>query len=429
MSRDIPTFRGDGLAADPDPQIFFDQCEAMWMEQDPQWTWPRQLGWFLLKLERGSEAKEWLTKLNPQPTSVDELRTAFDTRFPPKPIVTKTVIDKFERLEAHVKALTEQNMLTADERGTPYYLTWVAKVDVMAKGITDTDGLLAMQLWDKTPESLRTVVETVSSFSDLVSKVQAVSKKRLEMAVAATARLERLTMLAEGASRAQTTPETPTRGATAAFANMAFGGAKKQTPIPSFLSALTNAANAQITRPQTTTNGRRAAGRYTENDHALRNRAVETRLVDFLRTKLPRVTTPEAHRAQVAEFERGNPGLLPTEQRPYPLTPGTVDAGTNECYECGQMHRRDEGHLGPTLDSKEISYRSMAGYVTRHTRRPGGGARGAAQTGGMANVNWVELFNIYNERYGNQGEPDGGQIEGAHIEEGSDQGNGDGASV
>ncbi|KAF7970898.1 hypothetical protein HWV62_22656 [Athelia sp. TMB] len=429
MSREIPTFRGDGLATDPDPQAFFDQCEAMWMEAEPQWEWARQLRWFTLKLERSSEAKEWLTNLTPQPTTVDELRTAFDVRFPPKPIVTKTVVDKFERLEAHVQSLTEQNMLTTDERGTPNYLNWAAKVDAMAKGITDTDGLLAMQLWDKAPESLRTVVVTVTSFSNLVSQVQAIPKKRLEAAVAATAKLDRITMLAEGAAQARAAPETPTRGATAALANMTFGAARSQIPMPALLQPPANAANAPVPRAQggyTAFGGRRAQGQYTDADRALRSRDEQTRHADFTRTKLPRPATQEAYRAQVAEFERLHRGLWPTEQRPFPVSPGTLDAGSNECYDCGFMHRREEAHLGPILDPREVDYRRMAGVVTRHTRRQGG-ARGVAQAAGMGNVNWVALAAFVNTMATQGGPQEDGEIE-ARIEEVVDQGNGGGAS-
>lgn len=398
----------------------------MWLEQEPQWDIGRVLGWFRLKLERGSGARTLFDVLAAvDKVSIYMLCTAFDAQYPPKPKSTKTVQDKWEHLEAHIASLTNESMLRRDDRGTPGYLTWAGKLGVLPKDIADMGGLLATQQRAKLPSALKEMVHTVSSFTDLAIQVKAVPRQHLEERVEAEKKLVKLMEMAEKASKARAAPDTPTQGATLALANMSFRRAK--APIQSLVNALASTMGTQPQRAQGGSGafgGRRAGGggnggnqlaRHTTEDLALCDQPMAQSYADFMRTKLRRATTRDEHGAQVAEYKRAHPNLLPTKQWPYPLSPGTADVASNKCYNCGMVHRRDVEHIGPRLEFEESNYRGMAGVVVLHHRRDGGGGAGGA---GVAQVNMVDVFHLLQQLVGQQAATTGSDQEHkAHIEE------------
>ncbi|KAI0363828.1 hypothetical protein BV20DRAFT_1126008 [Pilatotrama ljubarskyi] len=98
----------------------------------------------------------------------------------------------------------------------------------------------------------------------------------------------------------------------------------------------------------------------------------------------------------------------PTESRPYPLTPGTLPVGSEECWRCGmQRHGRDVTCPGPYVPSLENAWRVKAGLAFSDLRRaagvqsvdvdgPYGQAFTAGQTGGPVFVDgrWMQLVPI-----------------------------------
>lgn len=389
MADNVPIFRGDGSAADPKPQLFFNMCESYLMDRQPEYDNPKQMRWFRLKLEPGSDAEEWFDALQAtQRADMSTLRPVFDTQFPPDPKATKSVQDKWERLLKHV--LLEEKMLDIDDDGVYAYVKWGARMLTLSKGISDSNGLQAGQIRDLLPKPLKRLVGEVSTFQDLATKVQGVKKKALEEAVEDRAEVTKLRQeLASSRSYQRAAPETPTRGATAAMANMGFARANTtQQPLQSLIAALTGGTavqGQQAPRAPNTAFGQRGGGgfqplKHSDEDIALRTRAPAVRLADFNRTKLRRTTTVEEYRAQVAEFDRAHGNVLSTECRAYPLTPGTADAGTGECIDCGLARHRDEACTTPRLSYKERDYRRMASAVTWAARPNAGGGGAAART-------------------------------------------------
>lgn len=172
--------------------------------------------------------------------------------------------------------------------------------------------------------------------------------------------------------------------------------------------------------------------KHSDADLALRTRAPAVRLADYQRTKLRRTTTVEEHRAQIADYDRTHGNILGTEQRGYPLTPGTDDSGTGECMDCGYRRHRGEDCTRPKLSFKERDYRRMAGAIAWEIRRgggdAGGGRGGAAASGVPPNLNQAaaNIFLLLSQAANAiQAQQGGDSDHGAHIEE-VRPGNGDG---
>lgn len=376
----VPMFRGDGSALDPDPQLFFNQVASCMMMQEPEWTDEKQMSWFQLQLVPGSDAADWFeeTKLaNARHTaSMTEIKAHFDAQWPPKPRSKKTVSDKLEAVLAY--KLDEKKMLDMVDNAYVYE-NWAHQMRKLAKGISDPDGLHAGAVRDGLPPPLRKLVSEPTSFEDLASKVMGVRRKALKEAMEERQEVTKLNEeLRQVRATARAAPETPTRGATAALAGLSFNRATQQPPLQSLLSAFTQAAQPNSRAPQAQAQaGGQSRGGYvflthSDADKELRLRDVRERRDDFQRTKLPRATTQAEYDAQTREFLRVHGNVLATEQRPCPLTIGTADAGTGECIDCGYGHRREEVCQGERLSYRERDYRRMAAYL--HSRRNNAGA-------------------------------------------------------
>jgi hypothetical protein len=82
----------------------------------------------------------------------------------------------------------------------------------------------------------------------------------------------------------------------------------------------------------------------------------------------------QAHRAQQADWARTHgANAIITESTPYPLRPGTLPVGSNECFTCGflgHMGRRDGSTCGGNrgLHPHEQTWRSISSRILRQTR-------------------------------------------------------------
>lgn len=447
MADNVPIFRGDGSAADPKPQLFFNKCRAYLMDREPGWQDPKQMDWFNLKLEPGSEAEEWFDGLQASDkASMTTLKPLFDAAYPPDPKATKTVQDKWDRLLKYV--LDEDRMLDVDEDGVHEYVKWGARMLTLSKGIDDTNGLQVGQIRDKLPKPIRKLVGECTTFKDLATKIQAVKTKVLEEAIEDRAELTALKReLATSRTSQRAASSSSIGGLTTAMANMSFAKpAGNQQTLQSLLTALANGAAQQAPRaaqaalpPRNQNNSFGQQGpfqplRHSEADLALRMRAPDVRQADYLRTKLRRATTIDEYRAQLAEYDRTHGNILGTERRGYPLTPGTEDAGSGECMDCGRVrHQGVPCAAGAKLPYKERDYRRMAGAIAYEIRRQGGaGGAGARAAAGPAaatdNQAATNLFMLLTQAVGlMQAQQTEGDNVGAHIEE-VGPGNADGVS-
>lgn len=93
------------------------------MDREPGWSEAKQMEWFNLKLEPGSEAEEWFDELKAsEKTDMATLKPLFDAAYPPNPKATESVQDKWDRLLKHT--LEKDHMLDVDEDGVHEYVKW-----------------------------------------------------------------------------------------------------------------------------------------------------------------------------------------------------------------------------------------------------------------------------------------------------------------
>ena len=82
----------------------------------------------------------------------------------------------------------------------------------------------------------------------------------------------------------------------------------------------------------------------------------------------------QAHQAQQADWAKTHgPGTFITESTPYPLRPGTLPVGSNECFTCGftgHLGRRDGRTCGDNraLHPHEQTWRAICSRILKQTR-------------------------------------------------------------
>ncbi|KZP11187.1 hypothetical protein FIBSPDRAFT_962508 [Athelia psychrophila] len=433
---DVPSFRGDGLRNDPKPEVFMKKSLLFLI--NTTFDEKTKVQWFGLKMEAGAE--EWFEALDAaEKLSIAAVKVAFERDYPKEAEQVLTAGEKWARVLKRV--LTEAKMMEEDEEGHTGYAAWASGMQKLSIGVSDTDHSRAEEVWRALPPVIRKLTAKADTFAKLASNVRAVKRSDLQDAYEGELRLRGLE---EREKSRVMTPDTPTRGATRAFANMAFGGAAAQPRLQSLFAAMPQqqqqqqAAYVPAPRAQAPVPPRPRApgGGYTFAEHsaadiALMDRELQPRLADLTRTRMLRAANTAAYTAQVAKYDADFGNVLPTEQRPYPLTPGTVDYASNECFQCGQPSHGRGGTCAagaPRLPFKERSMRMTASVIHGYTRpRAGVGRGGGAQPPpqGQPSPQMMFLLHILQA----QQQHEAGQAtehDGAYIEE--VQGNADGAS-
>lgn len=428
---DVPSFRGDGLRNDPRPEVFMKKCLLFLINSGFDAKTKAQ--WFELKLEAGAET--WFEDLPlTEKDTIENIKIAFEKTYPKEKEQVLTAGEKWARLLKRV--LTEAKMMEEDEEGHTGYASWASGMQKLAIGVSDADHSRAEEVWRALPPVIRKLTAKADTFADLAKNVRAVKRADLQDAYEGELRLRGL----EERERTRVVaPETPTRGATRAFANLAFGGATAQPRMPSMYAALAPQpayAPAQQAQAAPAPRARGAGGSYTFAEHSaqdqvLMSRELQPRLADLTRTRLLRAANAAAYTTQVAKYDADYGNVLPTEQRPYPLTPGTVDYASNECFQCGQPSHGRGGTCAagaPRLPFKERSMRMTASVIHGYTKPRigvGRGGGGAQPQQGQPSVGVMFLMQLIQQQQAYDAEQAEG---GAFIEDVSDQGNGGGAS-
>lgn len=434
---DVPSFRGDGLRNDPRPEVFMKKCLLFLINSG--FDANTKVAWFELKLDAGAET--WFAGLDPkEKATVETIKAAFETTYPKEVEQVLTAGEKWARLLKCV--LTEAKMMEEDEEGHTGYAAWASGMQKQSIGVADQDHSRAEEVWRALPPVIRKLTAKADTFATLAANVRGVKRADLQDAYEGELRLRGL----EERERTRvTSPETPTRGATRAFSNMAFTAAAAQPRLQSMYAAM---PQQQAQQPQpayvaaqhvpgaVAPRGRGAGGgfvfaEHSAQDEALIARNLQPRLADLNRTRLPRAANAAAYAAQVAKYDADNGNVLPTEQRPYPLTPGTVDYATNECFQCGQASHGRGGACAagaPKLTFKERSMRMTASVIHGYTRPRVGVGRGGAgpppqATPSAGAMFLMQLLQVQQTLDAEQHLAQGG----AFIED-CEQGNGDGAS-
>lgn len=447
MPDNIQTFRGNGSSLDPKPQSFFKACRAHIIGMVGVGE-PEKMEWFELKLEAASEAEKWYDKLDSQyKKSMSTLKPEFDKRFPPEVVKELTAADKWDTLSKF--KLSEEEMMTLDADGVTGYSKWASKMLRMSDGVDDTNKVFVpMVIKNQIPTVLRKLVDKPDTFAELAKQIQGVDrtlldekleKKKVQRAQETYIAQKKAADAAQASGpRQRPAPETPTRGAAGLMANMSFGSPMAQSqPIQSLFAQLQRQQSQQQQHappaPAVAPQPRRpaAGGSWAEptaEDAALRLREPAVRMADLIRTKLARATNQNDYNAQVAAFDTAHGNAVPTEARPYPLTPGTADIATRECIGCGYVH--DGACVQPRIPVKERTYRIAANVIHKIPRaaqqvQGQGQARQAAGTPVM-DIMLLSILQAY-EAQRNQIMGGGVEYPSAFIED-VEQGNGDGTS-
>ncbi|KAJ6600454.1 hypothetical protein DFH09DRAFT_1302927 [Mycena vulgaris] len=279
---------------------------------------------FELSLKDGSYASLWLSKL----TAVEkklfkDLTAAFRLQWPAKEMVEKSKGELQEELlslaldPAAVGVRVEEDSI--QEWG---HVRWARKVAELGTRV-DKDGGLITQVLKNIPDSLclqlgpkrETWAELVQAMKDIPTANMG-SLPREEY---------RISGLEAGLIAANATipalQQTPTRGLAAAFSGMAASSPARACVDPVrrtlFPAANTAAKPAQRYRPDQKRLQMIRAGPVTIH----------------LRTPAGQA----AYAQQIIAYTQAHSTGKPFEDRPYPLTPGTVAVGSGECHQCGQI--------------------------------------------------------------------------------------------
>ncbi|KAJ7453559.1 hypothetical protein B0H11DRAFT_1679450, partial [Mycena galericulata] len=300
----------------------------------PTWKDPEKLEFFELSLKSGSYAKSWYNKLiATDKDTFAHLVTAFQKQWPEKEMAIREKGELQEELLS-LKLQPEEVGVRVEEDGIEEWgqVRWAIKVAEIAARIEDDGGLI--------PQALKNIPDSL---------LLRLGPKRRTWAEL----------------RRQSQPQTPTRGLSTAFSGMAASSPARPDPVRRVLFPQAPAAAA-------------AGGRVYRPD------------ADRLRMILAAAVTIHprnqaglaAYTQQMAAYTQKHGTLKPSEERPYPLTPGTVTVGSGECHKCGMMgHFSAECTAAVNLLIPDIEVRWRQIVQSIRTR--------AARTGNTVAVNIV----------------------------------------
>ncbi|KJA13379.1 hypothetical protein HYPSUDRAFT_209584 [Hypholoma sublateritium FD-334 SS-4] len=270
------------------------------------------------------------------------------------------------------------------------HVIWADKIYRLAQAIPDHDGLLIGTTRKQMPAALQALLKddfaTWKSFADAVRKVTLTAiknqqkledeRKELEWIKAEVGRLGHVTQ----------PPNTPSKALAASFQTMGLQG---RFPQPNFQQALPTPSPHIPQQPRQTlsTSGQRLT--------PFRSDAERLQLLQQNRQIVQQNTAEglAAYNASIAAWNATWGHLAPNETRPYPLTPGTSNVATRECWRCGL-----QGHTTPSCTSTtplpplESRWRATAANIARMGRQPSTEPQAGASTAaapGNAQINFV----------------------------------------
>ncbi|KAJ7436178.1 hypothetical protein FB451DRAFT_1379095 [Mycena latifolia] len=310
-------FKGDGLGENAT-----DFLNAIHRRNlvSPTWKDAEKLEFFELSLKSGSYVKSWYNKLAAtDKDTFPHLVVAFQKQWPEKEMAVREKGELQEELLS-LKLRPEEIGVRVEEDGIEEWgqVHWAVKVAAIAARIED-DGRLIPQVLKNIPDSLllrlgpkcKTWAELVQTMKDIPSSDVA-GVRRLED------RLASMETLISNLQRAP--PQTPTRGLTTAFSSLAASSPVRNDPNRRLLFPQASAAAAPV-----------ACNYRTDSERLVMIQAAPV-------TIQPRTPAGQATYArEIATYAQKHGTLRPSEERPYPLTPGTVAVGSGECHKCGTM--------------------------------------------------------------------------------------------
>ncbi|KAF7348940.1 CCHC-type domain-containing protein [Mycena venus] len=311
-------FRGDGI--NENATDFLNTIRRRNL-LSPTWKDEEKLEFFELSLKSGSYAKSWYNKLPAtEKDTFKNLAAAFQKQWPEKEMAEK------EKGELHEELLSlvlrpEDVGVRIEEDGIQEWghVRWAIKAAELAAHVGDSGGLVP-QVLKNIPDSLLlrlgpkrgTWPELVQTMKDVPS-TDITSVRRMETRLAG---LE--TLITNTNATIASLQRTPTRGLTAAFSGMAASSPARNDPVRRNLFP---AAAANPAGPM------RAYRPDAERLQMILGAPVVIHACN--------AAGLAAYNQQIAAYTQKHGSRKPSEERPYPLTPGTAAVGSGECHKCG----------------------------------------------------------------------------------------------
>jgi hypothetical protein len=356
----------------------------------------KKIDCFWNNLDYGGTANIWLDDLPPaDKTTWDELVAAFYIEWPKMAVAKASKAERIRALKEWRLELKELCKKTETIGGKEVWMhvKWADGIVAKAKDAEDTGGLLlqdvvdglAAPVWDLIRHKPRT------TYKELADAVREVDVVELRDGVTKHTKDE------ETARLARMNTASPTRAIRESLANTHLP--PDHTPCPyrpqqqtqnNFTDPFHNGGGRGtlfgpgcgnlFTIPRGIGTPTLSVGRGMQppaSPNTLRERPIFQRHQDLLQFAIiqhPNTDTGRAaYQSQIAEWHRTNSGVAPDEQHHYPLTPGTSQLGSRECYDCGQPGHGQGAPSpvcpGQTLPDPEWTWRRIAGYIDREFKK------------------------------------------------------------
>ncbi|GLB45242.1 hypothetical protein LshimejAT787_2100020 [Lyophyllum shimeji] len=350
-------FHGGDEDEKESPRDFLNKLERMYMLKT-QFQDQEKVNYFQLSLKDGGPASQWFDALPAtEKATWNALKAAYNIRWPAKTAMVKTQAEK--QAELSETKIGENDLgRKVKVNGIEVYthVAWADKVERLAKAIPDDNNLLVQITRNSMAPSLRALVahshNTWATFCRAVREVDVNELREKKDEKARAAKMEKDVEILRALR--QQPPPTPSKVLGAAFAKMDLG---PRIPQPSF-------GPPRPTNPQYTNQTPAAARARTD--------AQKWEIIQRLPAPLPDTPGNRAtYQVSITRWYSMFPGATAaTEDRPFPLKPGTCALGTGECSDCGMMgHRSDTCTAQQKLPNIEIKWRrkvnSIKGAVTR----------------------------------------------------------------
>ncbi|KAF8125032.1 hypothetical protein EV363DRAFT_1402785 [Boletus edulis] len=340
----LPLLRGDGTDREQ---------PAIWLQQfklgvSMGFTEVEQLRRFTAQLEPGNLAQEWYDHLPAQDrASMAALEAAFTAQWPPRRRPKLSRVQQKQHLRGHVLKEMDIGVWQLKEDGGDYKQNiWAEEIVAMAKRVGDLKGTLIDHVIEGIPRLLKDHLNgDYDSWEVFEDAVRAVSVDRIQ---SDRRRQE------ENRTRDQAI-ETLQQQLTQMSLQTARMPRPATAPAPMYTAA---APAAQRPIGGTALLGR-APVAYMPSTPLTRAQILErvASITQQSNTKDGR----DQYEQDIADWHRRNPQFAPNLERPYPLRPGTVPAGSGECYKCG--HITEPPHTSTT--SYETRWRAIVGSMLR----------------------------------------------------------------
>ena len=364
-------FYGNGRAGE-NPQDFIKKFESKDLKDTM--TEEKKTTAFANRLKSGNTAEEWFDGLPiVDKATWADIKRVFMVRWPKKTASSRSAHGKSNILTGHVLKEDELGIWReVDGRDELSHVIWADKALTLANDVPDPAGLLIPACRGLLPEVIRERINSeFTNWEDFTNTVKAISKSSIDDALEKSRTLRRMideSRAATAAARALLLQQSPT----APLRHMLRNTTISQYPqVPPQQPQFHQRAPSPSPSPHMPTPAGRGKPPMHNNQAQapFAFRTNELRAADARANTLPQHANTAAglalYNAQIIAWNKANPGRLKANEFcPYPLMPGTVPLGSNECFGCGQIgHRAPECPTPNSIPPHERNWRAIAAII------------------------------------------------------------------